>query len=551
MQNELVIELVQLNPTLGAIEENTKNILKAWVKAPPETDVVVFPEACITGYPQEDLVLKPSFTRAARSAVELLAEETRKGSAMVVSAPWADGDVIYNALLFLADGEIKHKIFKHHLPNYGVFDEKRVFEAALMGDVVDFKGFKLGLMICEDLWYEDVARRLSGQGADVLIAPHASPYAIEKIEGRRAVARKRVMDTGLPVIVVNQVGGQDELVFDGSSFALNNKGIEMCRLASFEVDCQQIRLSKDGAVEAGDMPRRLEGDEELYAALVLGLRDYVNKNGFPGVLIGLSGGVDSALTAAIAVDALGADRVWTVMMPSRYTSDDSLEDATQCAEMLECRHDVIEIEPMVGSFGDQLNPLFEGRQPDTTEENIQARIRGVLLMGLSNKFGHMVVATGNKSEMSVGYSTLYGDLCGGYAILKDVYKIKAFDLCRWRNENVVSGGLGPKGRVIPERVITKPPSAELRADQKDEDSLPPYDELDAILHGLVEEDLSISEIASRGYERQTVARVEHMLYIAEYKRRQAPPGVKITGKLFGRDRRYPITNRFRNAHNDD
>lgn len=550
MKNELIIELVQLNPTVGAVEANVKHILKAWLRAPRGTDIVIFPEAVLTGYPQEDLVLKPSFTRAVRSGVEMLAEETRKGPAMVVSGPWVEGDSIYNALFLLADGEIKKKVFKHHLPNYGVFDEKRVFESALMGDVVEFKGFKLGLMVCEDLWYDDVSGRLSAQGADVLIAPHASPFQIDKIEGRRSVARARVMDTGCPVIVVNQVGGQDELVFDGTSFVLNEKGIEMCRMASFQEDRAQVILDKDGRIESGEMKARLEGDAELYTALVLGLRDYVEKNGFPGVLIGMSGGVDSALTAALAVDALGPQRVWTVMMPSRYTSADSLEDASLCAKMLGTRHDTIGIEPMVVAFGDQLSPLFEGRDPDSTEENIQARVRGVLLMGLSNKFGSMVVATGNKSEMSVGYSTLYGDLCGGFAILKDVYKTKVFDLCRWRNANMVAEGLGPHGRVIPERIITKAPSAELRPDQKDEDSLPPYDQLDAILHGLVEEDLSVTEVAKRGFERQTVARVEHMLYIAEYKRRQAPPGVKITGKMFGRDRRYPITNGFRNAPKD-
>lgn len=548
----LKIALAQINPTVGDIAGNAQKIRDYRVKAATMgADLVVFTEFSIGGYPPEDLVKKPSFCEAAMAAIEQLASETADGApAIIVGGPRIAGGKLLNSLYVCEGGKIVATRDKYHLPNYGVFDEKRVFDQGEVGEPVDFHGLKLGLMICEDMWLADVSTQLKDKGADILIAPQGSPFENDKLDQRLAVASKRVQETGLPLVLLNQIGGQDELVFDGSSLVMDGNGNLVASMKSFAEDmivinCQQANGACHIA-ENGFAPA-LDEVEALYTALVLGLRDYVAKNGFPGVLIGMSGGVDSALTAAIAVDALGADKVHTVMMPSRYTSTESLVDAKACSNALGAKYESIDIEPMVTSFGTSLAPSFAGREPDTTEENIQARIRGVLLMALSNKFGYMVVATGNKSEMSVGYSTLYGDLCGGFALLKDVYKTNCFELCHWRNQNTPSIGLGPEGRVIPENIITKPPTAELRADQKDEDSLPPYDKLDQILAALVEGELSNDDVVQLGFKKQTVARIEHMLYIAEYKRRQAPPGVKVTRKHFGRERRYPITNRFRDG----
>lgn len=554
MTTALKISYVQMNPTVGAIDENADKILAFWKKAKSEgSDLIIFPEFSIGGYPPEDLVKKPAFQQAAKKAIEGLAKKTSDGGpAMLVGGPRIEGDKLFNSFYLLDGGEIVTHRDKQFLPNYSVFDEKRVFDAATPQGPINFRGMKLGLMICYDMWFADVSETLAETGADILIAPQGSPFELNKVDKRLQHGLNRVTETGLPFVVLNQVGGQDELVFDGSSFVLNRDCSLSCQFPGFEeLMMTQIWQKDDNgwSPEKGKIHKTPEGDESLYMALVLGLRDYVTKNKFPGVLIGLSGGVDSALTASIAVDALGADKVRTVMMPSRYTSDNSLTDAKDCAEMLGVQYDIIEIEPMVEAFGLSLKPSFEGYDKDTTEENIQARVRGVLLMAQSNKFGHMVIATGNKSEMSVGYSTLYGDLCGGFAILKDLYKTKAFELCHWRNENLPHGSMGPRGRVIPENIIEKPPTAELRADQKDEDSLPPYDILDDILMCFIEEDMAVEDIIKRGHKKETVARVEHMLYIAEYKRRQAPPGVKITPRLFGRERRYPITNGFRSSGN--
>ena len=404
-------------------------------------------------------------------------------------------------------------------------------------------------MVCEDMWTEDVAEGLQESGAEILIVPNGSPFEHDKQDVRMNLAVARVTETGLPLIYCNQVGGQDELVFDGGSFVLNADRRLVAQAKAFEEDLLVTRWRRgEGDLWAcvdGRITPPVDGLEAIYRAMCLGLRDYVGKNGFPGVVLGLSGGVDSALSAAVAVDALGPERVHAVMMPSRYTADASTEDAAASAAALGIRLDRLPIEPAVAAFGAMLEPLFAGLQPDITEENLQARIRGVLLMAISNKLGSMVLTTGNKSEMSVGYATLYGDMCGGYSVLKDVYKTTVFALCRWRNAHRPAGALGPEGQVIPERIITKPPSAELRADQTDQDSLPPYDELDAILSGLVEKDLSARELVEQGHDAAIVRRVSNLLDIAEYKRRQAPPGVKITRKAFGRDRRYPITNSFR------
>jgi NAD+ synthase len=552
MANALNISIMQMNPVVGDIRANQQKIREFRQQARNQgSDIIVFTEFCIGGYPPEDLVRKPAFEKMARRAIDELASDTADGGpAMVVGGPRLEDGKLFNSLFLLDGGEIAAIRDKYQLPNYGVFDEKRVFDSGTPQGPVTFRGVSLGLMVCEDLWIKDVSGRLYESGADILIAPHGSPFEAGKINQRLKVSGARVVETGLPTIMLNQVGGQDELVFDGSSHVLNGDGSVVAQLASFEEQLLTLRLVQHGKAWRFDkaaVAEEMDTCEALYNALVLGLRDYVGKNNFPGVLIGMSGGLDSALTAAIAVDALGAEKVHLIMMPSRYTSDESLKDARECAELLGARYDSIAIEPIVEAYDTVLTEIFEGREPDATEENLQARIRGNILMALSNKFGKMVIATGNKSEMSVGYSTLYGDLCGGFALLKDLYKTTAYQLCDWRNANIPSLGLGHAGVIIPENIITKAPTAELRENQKDQDSLPPYDVLDAILAGLVEGEKSVANMVAEGFERETVARIEHMLYIAEYKRRQAPPGVKLTRKQFGRDRRYPITNRFRDA----
>ena len=551
MQNELNIYIAQLNPTVGGIQANCELIADAYAKAViAGADLMVTPELSVIGYPPEDLVLKPSFQRKAKEAVEALAELTVAPGepGLIVGAPWVKDDKLYNAAFLLHEGEIKGVTLKSDLPNYGVFDEVRVFAPAQAVEPLEFKGVKLGVLICEDMWYPQVAASLTEKGADILLVPTCSPFEWEKHPERMGHAVKRTCETGLPLVFCNQFGGQDELVFDGASFALDSKGHIALQMDAWCEDGQCVRFEPGSAAlqaVTGKQPYVPGGLEGLYQAMVLGLRDYVGKNRFPGVLIGLSGGIDSALSAAIAVDALGADKVHCVMMPSRYTSDESLLDAEKNARALGVRYDTIVIEPGVQAFDAMLGPVFEGMAPDTTEENIQSRLRGVILMALSNKFGKMVLTTGNKSEMSVGYATLYGDMCGGYNALKDVYKLDVFALSAWRNAHCPQGLMGPEGEVIPANIIRKPPTAELREDQRDDDSLPPYEALDDMLKCLVDEEMAVSEIIERGHSAEDVARIEHLLYIAEYKRRQAPPGVKLTRKNFGRDRRYPVTNGFR------
>ncbi len=482
------------------------------------------------------------------------AKTTAGGPAVLLGAPWRedagrDNGALHNAALFLCDGAIQAIRYKWDLPNYGVFDEKRVFEAGPLPDVIGFRGLRLGVMVCEDMWTPTVSAHLRGRGADILIVPNASPFEIGKVERRLGYAAARVAETRLPLIYVNQVCGQDELVFDGASFAFAGDGSLACRLPSFVESLSLLRFHHEGGwhLEKGDMAPAPERLESIYRAMTIGLRDYVEKNRFPGVLLGLSGGIDSAISAAVAADALGPDRVRCVMMPSPYTSQESLDDAAACAKLLGVRLDTIGIGEAMTAFDHMLAPQFVGTNRDITEENIQARIRGITLMALSNKFGHMVLSTGNKSEMSVGYATLYGDMCGGYSVLKDVYKTTVFELSRWRNANKPEGAKGPRGPVMPERVITKPPTAELKPNQTDQDSLPPYEVLDAILRLMIEEDLGLGDIVARGFDRATVVKVWRMVTIAEYKRRQAPPGVKITRRAFGRERRYPITNAFNEA----
>jgi len=547
---ELAIALAQTDPKVGDVAGNLALARAARGEAAKRgADLVVFTELNIAGYPPEDLVLKPAFQEACRAAVESLAADTADGGpGVIVGAPWVDAGRLHNTALLLDGGKIAALRHKHELPNYGVFDEKRVFAAGPLPGPIVFRGVRLGLMVCEDMWFPDVAECLVESGAEILVVPNGSPFEIDKLDERIALGVQRVVETGLPLIYVNQIGGQDELVFDGASFVLNADRQLAAQMPAFVSDLALTKWRRNAggwACVEGPRARPPEKLEAIYAALVLGLRDYVTKNRFPGVILGLSGGIDSALTAAIAADALGPDKVRAVMMPSRFTSQESLDDAAACAKLLGIKYDTISIVPAVGAFAEMLAPMFEGTKPDTTEENIQSRARGLTLMALSNKFGHMVVSTGNKSEMSAGYATLYGDMCGGFAVLKDVYKTTVFDLSRWRNAHRPADALGPKGAVMPERVIVKPPTAELREGQTDEASLGPYSRLDAILQALVEGEGSVSAVVAKGFAEDEVRRIWRMLDLAEYKRRQAPPGVKITRRAFGRERRYPIVNGFR------
>ena len=549
MAETLKIALAQLNPHEGALTANAALIRKARAEAAKlGADLVVTPEFSIAGYPPEDLVRKPAFIAACEAEIAALAAETADGGpGLVIGGPWRDGEKVFNALFLLEAGQIAARRAKHELPNYGVFDDKRVFDAGPAPGPIPFRGFRLGLMICEDWWFPAVSETLSETGAEILIAINGSPFEAEKHQARLDLAVARCVETGLGFVFVNQVGGQDELVFEGASFVMNADRSLAHVMPMFSEGLRITEWRREAGklvCMAGEIEPALPRLEQIYGAMVLGLRDYVNKNRFPGVVLGLSGGIDSAISAAVAVDALGADRVRAVMMPSPYTSIESLEDAAECAQLLGIRYENIGIGPAMEAFAGMLAPAFGNRPPDITEENLQSRIRGVTLMALSNKFGDMLLTTGNKSEMSTGYATIYGDMCGGYSVLKDVYKTTVFALSWWRNENQSAIGLGPKGMVMPERVITKPPSAELKPDQKDQDSLPPYEVLDAILEGLVEGEKSVDALVADGFDRALVLRVWRLLDRAEYKRRQAPPGVKITPRAFGRDRRYPITNGF-------
>ncbi len=496
-------------------------------------------------------MLKPALQADAREAVETLARDTADGGpAVLIGTPWVEDGKLYNACALLDGGKVADITFKVDLPNYGVFDEKRVFTPGPMPHPFDIRGPRVAVPICEDIWTPDVVKCLAKSGGEILLVPNGSPFEVGKEDVRLHLAAARVKEAQKPLIYLNQVGGQDEVVFDGASLVVNVDGSVACALPSWEecvITTHWQRRNSQWICDAGETARAEDRLESIYHAMMLGLKDYVNKNRFPGVVLGLSGGIDSALSAAVAVDALGADRVRCVMMPSRYTSKDSLDDAKECARLLGTQYETVPIESAVDAFAVSLQSTFAGRAIDTTEENVQSRIRGVILMAISNKFGPMVLTTGNKSEMSVGYATLYGDMCGGYNVLKDVYKTDVFRLAHWRNAQHPKNAMGPKGRVIPERIVTKPPSAELRENQTDQDSLPPYEILDGILRCLVEEEMSFEDIVSKGYEPVTVKRVEQLLYVSEYKRRQAPPGVKISQRNFGRDRRYPITNAFRDA----
>jgi NAD+ synthase len=544
------LALVQLNPVGGDLDGNLRRAREVRARAAADgADLIAFTELYLTGYPIEDLVLKPALQKAAREACEALAHDTRDGGpAVLMGLPWGDPPFVHNAVALLDRGRIEAVRYKNNLPNYGVFDEKRVFAPGPMPAPIEWRGIKLGVPICEDIWSEEVCAALADAGAELLIVPNGSPYWRDKQDVRYGVAETRVAETRLPLAYVNQVGGQDELVFDGASFVLNADAALAAQLPAWE---EALGLTEWRRVEGrwhclpGQLAELEEGNEANYLACVLGLRDYVDKNGFPGVVMGLSGGVDSALCAVMAVDALGASRVHCVMLPFTYTSNESLADAASCAEALGVRYDIVPIHPAVEGLTECLRKMFGDAAPDATEENLQSRARGTLLMAISNKFGPIVITTGNKSEVSVGYATLYGDMNGGFNPIKDLYKTQVYALARYRNEARPKICLGPKGVVIPENILTKAPTAELKHDQRDQDSLPPYEVLDDILNCLVELEMPLSEIVARGHAPEVVKKVERILYLAEYKRRQAAPGVKITAKNFGRDRRYPITNKFR------
>jgi NAD+ synthase len=546
----LKIALAQLNPAVGDLAGNAARLRKARAEAAAKgADLVVYPELFVTGYPPEDLVRKPAFGAAARATVEALAAETGDGGpGAIVGTIWPEDGKLYNSIALLDGGRVQGLRHKVDLPNYGVFDEKRVFDQGPMPGPVNFRGVRIGVPICEDIWKDEVCECLEETGSEVLIVPNGSPFDWPKPEMRINVTVARVTETGLPLVYLNQVGGQDELVFDGASFVLNADRQLAAQLPAWEeaVEVVTFRRTATGWRSEVGLRAPLEsGEAAAYHACVLGLRDYVDKNGFPGVVLGLSGGIDSALVAALAVDALGPGRVHCVMMPYRYTSNVSLADAAACAEALGVRYDIVPIAAPVEGFAQELAKLFAGTEPGTTEENIQSRVRGTTLMAISNKFGAMVLTTGNKSEMSVGYATLYGDMNGGFNPIKDLYKMEVYRLARWRNAHVPKIGKGPGGVVVPENILAKAPSAELRENQTDQDSLPPYEVLDDILACLVEKEMPLKEIVARGHDAATVKKVERLLYVAEYKRRQAAPGVKISARNFGRDRRYPITNKFR------
>ncbi len=554
---QISIALAQMNTNVGDLDGNAARMQQlAQDAAVQGADLILFPEMCLTGYPPEDLVLIPAFREQAMATAHALAVATKELSCdLIFGSLWHDGEHTYNASLLAAKGELTLIHAKHDLPNYGVFDEKRVFDVGAAPSVLEWRGITLGVLICEEVWDVNLAKALAAQGAEMLLVQNASPYHIGKAGQRKKVVDAAVAATGLPVIYVNLVGGQDELVFDGRSYAVGIEGHDVARLPAFNEALGMTRWQR--AAEgwhciAAPMVEISTDERTIYSALVLGLRDYVAKNNFPGVVLGLSGGIDSGVTAAIAVDALGADKVHTIRLPSPYTSDDSIEDAEQLAAALHIKMDTVAITPLIDAARQTLAPIFAGKHADTTEENIQARLRGLILMGVSNKFGPMVLTTGNKSEMSVGYATLYGDMCGGFSVLKDVYKTTVTKLALWRNQQTdetlaMMGFHGAGGAIIPARMITKPPTAELRPNQRDEDSLPPYATLDAILRGLIERQLSVAELVAEGMDKTLVDRVARMVANAEYKRRQSPPGVKITPMAFGRDRRWPITNAWKFA----
>ena len=547
--SSMSVALAQLNPHLGDVSANCQKLLQMRERAAAKgADIILTPEMFLAGYPADDLVLRADFMDRIEAAISRLAKATADGGpAIIVGAPCRDKDVLYNSAFILDGGKIVARRDKVNLPNYGVFDDKRHFTPGQLQGPVLLRGMRLGIAVCEDIWFPDLCEMLGETGAEIILSLNASPFENAKTDMRMMHAVSRMTETGLPFVYVNMVGGQDELVFDGSSFALNLGGKIASQMPSFSegLSLLEVRSQSGTCHLTGQISRPAAAEEDVWRALTLGVRDYVEKNGFPGVILGLSGGVDSAIVAVLAVDALGPERVRVVMMPSDYTADISLADAEELADNLGLTLETIALRAGMDAFDSMLEASLEGTEMDVTEENIQSRLRGMILMALSNKFGNMVLATGNKSEYAAGYSTLYGDMCGGFAPIKDVWKTEIFKLCEWRNTALPRGVLGPDGEVIPRRIITRPPSAELRPDQQDTDSLPPYDILDAILIALTEEMADTDTIVSRGYERETVERVSAMIFRTEYKRFQAAPGPKVTPRAFGRDRRLPLTSGFK------
>ena len=545
------IYLCQLNFHVGNLKNNLDKILSTREEVRKQGgDLCIFSELSITGYPPEDLVLRKSFIESAQKVVDKLVKISEDdGPSIIVGYPRLNNNKLMNSAALISDGKISI-IDKFHLPNYGVFDEQRVFNKDRMPGPILFKGIKIGLMICEDMWYPDVAESLQESGAELLIVINGSPFDQNKEDERLSVAVARVVETNLPLIYVNQIGGQDELVFDGGSFALDSSSKLKLQSSAWKEEINHIKIINNNNnlldLSHSVVNKISVGLESKYSAMVLGLRDYVNKNKFKGVILGLSGGIDSALAVAIAVDALGKDKVRGIRMPSKYSSEGSLKDAEESGKLLNIKVDTINIEEINQSYLSDLKSLFVGLDKDTTEENIQSRIRGVLLMAISNKFGNMLISTGNKSEISVGYTTIYGDMNGGFCALKDAYKTDVYNLSKWRNDNYIDLFLGPRGLAIPSNSISKEPSAELDFDQKDQDSLPDYKTLDEILIKIIEEEASLESIISSGYDSEIVHRVYRLLLLSEYKRRQSAPGVKLTARSFGKERRYPITNAFLN-----
>ncbi|ALI56805.1 NAD synthetase / Glutamine amidotransferase chain of NAD synthetase [Celeribacter marinus] len=549
MTDKFRLTMAQLNPVVGAIDKNADAVRAAYATGKAAgSDYVVFPELFVIGYQPQDLVKKPALVNAAMAKMEELAALTLDGPAMAVGAPYAYSDALYNGYWILAEGQVKQVLRKHRLPNFNVFDEKRLFAEGPLEGPYAIGPMRIGSPICEDAWHEDVAEAQVESGAEILIVPNGSPYFRNKFDVRLSHMVARVTENDVPLVYLNMVGGQDDQVFDGGSFVLNRHGKPAHILPAFDECIRHVDFVKDAdgwVALDGEIVPQPDAWEQDYRVMVEALRDYLRKTGFKKVVLGLSGGIDSAIVATIATDALGPDNVHCVMLPSEYTSQGSLEDAKDIAERLGCRYDFVPISEGRDAITDTLAPLFAGYEDDLTEENLQSRLRGLLLMALSNKFGSMLLTTGNKSEVAVGYCTIYGDMNGGYNPIKDLYKTRVFEQCRWRNANHRDWMMGPEGEVIPVSIIDKPPSAELRPDQRDDDSLPPYEVLDAILEGLVDRDESVADLVAKGFERDIVKRVEHLLYISEYKRFQSAPGPRLTHAAFWLDRRYPIVNGWR------
>ncbi len=550
MDKKLKIALAQLNPLVGDVSGNVDKLITIRSKLNSEVDILVAPELYISGYPIDDLVLREDFLNLVESEIKRLVSITKdEKSAIIVGAPRKDNKAIKNSVYVIENGKIVEIKDKYELPNTGVFDEQRIFTQGQLEDCVKIKDIKFGLPICEDIWEKTVLEKLSKSGAEIIIAINASPFTTSKSFERDHVTLSRVNEIKLPLIYLNRTGGQDELIFDGSSFALNHDGNKFFCSSEFKEEVSIIDFTKENEkwIGSGNLDKNTSEIERLYKALVLGLRDYVNNNKFQGVVLGLSGGIDSALVAAIATDAFGSEMVQAIMLPSPFTGEESLNDAKEAANLLKIKFSNLEIKEAMKIIDKTLGK-FNGKSfsPGITEENIQSRLRGLLLMALSNRYGYMVLATGNKSEYAVGYSTLYGDMCGGFAPIKDVWKTDVFNLCKWRNENFSDLFKGPKGKVIPQNIIIKAPTAELKENQKDTDNLPEYEILDEILKGLVEKEISVEKIVSNGFDRKIVEKTAQLLARSEYKRFQAAPGPKVTSKAFGRDRRFPLTSGFKN-----